>query len=1485
MLGSMRKALDKYQKYVLVALAAFLIAIFTLPRGSCQPGRSAPIIGMLYGKRVTQDAYNSLYNRWGRLGLPFVRLNAGESDGEAAYNTYLLLLAARAHGVAVGPKAVDEMRFHHPAQTQRIEYVIADPAALAADIKPTDEQIRAHYDAHWQDKGLSFERAKDAVRSALVAQLAGAATEEKMREAHALAAAAPARGKPCLNALRNAANALGLEYGQSRWFAEQRAAIVLASKAGLMVTDSDITAMFREPVGKPSAVITAGPKRFMYRVIESSAGFDRRGVMIKNDEGWYNDRFMVLETYNTYDDLVAAKRSMNAGQARTTFEEYLVVNKFIDLACAGSLLSNDAREQVDEFYGQEASALTAGIPVAPFVDATSISQVQILEFYNARKGAPTGAPMFNYLQPPEVQVEYIIAPHGMSASKGTSALGAIRDTALKQLYQEGTEMPFQPAVRAAGLEYKLLPSLSAQGLRAAAPEVAGVPGVLEQAFSREMAPHDITLDSGESVILRQISPTFSSGGRPFLFRLRRALPPRSVELAELSPTARREVERDYAHARAVGKAVEAARLIKAGIARQLLGAVAAENDLTVQTATISASKEVAGVPPALLLHVQKRGALFPGDIVRLLKDGDAYYTAVITGVDRTGAYNVRLEYIRFTHEQFTAAMDPPDDETRERARDIRDDELGEGEGPAEPTDDQVARARAQLVDEWKKKEFTDRYLDYLQQRLGTAFRSYIETHPLAFDRKEALRLTSTPFFHADDTLPLGGDQALIAAAFKLEPGQLAPPVTGESAVAVMLLAGRETRQERKIEFVSVRISDYDPLDVTVSEADAAAYHATHAEEFRRPARAKAEFVVASFGAIARAIEPTISDEQVQEYFDANRAAVYKDRALDEQLRMTIRRLLALKAAEGGAAEEAARAAHAVAANSPMPLENVAATLAPSVAVTGGTTPLLGPDDQAVQGIGYAPELVGAILAAEKGSLSEPAKTEDGWVVFRVVERTDSSIPSLEEALPAVRAGVRKARLTERARTALEKVRKYTAGNAAATLEDALNAPGLATGLPLRTGADTTGYVDRDNALGYGMTAALRDATFDAEPGRTTNVIAAEGAVQIARVIDAKTNDLVKVDCVLVPAELFAPFFKSSEEDARKQYEEHKTKYEVPAKYELEVLVPDAEPLQETVVPAEQEIADAYEQLKVRFLDTKRSRDGEAVYRPLEDVREALVSQLKERAAMQQADELIVKAAAELAPSPAGQRKPMKDVASEMPGLVHVPSFEYSPDAGPKPQLFQDVPRFDAFLASAKAGDMSPVLRTDYGPILIRVNRVEPKHVPPFEEVEAAAKRDVELALGLGKAARTAGQVFRQTAATTRESLEAAARQVTVDTKSRHELAVREKEKWTRLRFENIKQIMGRMQQEGRPVSMADYERLALIGELFGLRRGEITEPPVVIGERAESCFLATLVSSAQAPAINSAQAAAQAENSIRANRVARLVNTIRQELQRGGAAQ
>jgi|GEM_PF-7044053 len=1475
MLGSMRKALDKYQKYVLVALAAFLIAIFTLPSGTCRPERPAAVVGILYGKPLAQDAYISFAQRWQRLGLPFVSV-AGESSDEAAFNTYLLFLAARAHGVAVGPKAVDEMRFRHPAQAQVIEYVVADPAKLAAGIEPAKEDMKAHYDANWKGKGLSFEEAKDEVRSALIAQRAEEAAREKINRAQALAAAAPARGRPCLDALRDAAGAAGLEYGQSPRFAEQSAAAVLASKAGLKVSDDVAAAMFRAPVGVPSAVVAAGPKRLIYRVIESSAGFNASGVMIKNDEGWYNDRFMVLETYDTYDDLVAAKQSMNAGQARSTFEEYLVVHKFIDLATAGSSLTNDAREQVAEFYGQEVSALIATIPVAPFVDAEPLSPVQLLEFYNARKGDATGAPSFNYLQPAEVQVEYVITPPGMPASKGAGALDAIRDKALEQLYRDGVELPLEPAAREAGLEHKLLPALNARAFLAAAPELAGVSGVLEQAFSREMAPREVTVESGARALLRPVSPTFSSGGRPFLFRLRQSLPPRSVELAELSPEARREVERDCAHVRAVGKAVEAARLIKAGIARQLLGAVAAENGLTVQSATVSASKEVAGVPPALLRHVQNSGALFPGDIVRLLKDGDAYCTAVITDVDRAGAYNVRLEYVRFTPDQFAAVVEPPDDEVRARARALRDAELGPEASPAEPADDQVARAKTQLIDEWKNREFTDRYLDYLQGRLATAFRGYVEAHPIEFDRKETLRLTSTPFFHADDTFPLGGDKELIAAAFKLEPGRIELPVTGESAAAVMLLAGRETRSERKIEFVSVRIDDYDPLDVTVSESDAAAYYKTHADEFRRPARARAEFVFAPFDAIARSLEPTVSGEQVQEYFDANRETVYKDRALDETLRTIIRRVLARKAAEDGAAEEAARAAHAVAANSPMPLADIAATFAPGIPVTGGATPLLGPGDQVVRGIGYAPELVGRMLAAETGALSEPVKTENGWVVFRVVERTESGIPPFEDARPSARAGVRRARLTERARAALEAVREYADANAGATFEDALNAAGRAAGLPPRTAAETTGYVGRDAALGHGLTAALRDAAFDTEPGRTTEIVAADGVVQVARVIDAKTNDLVKVHSVLVPAEWFAPLFKSSEEDAQKQYEAHQARYEVPAMYELEILLADIESLKADAAPAEQEIADAYDQLKHLFLDATRSQEGQAVYRSLEEVRDELAGRLAERAARQRAGELLARAAAEFA-SPSDTPKPMKDVASEMPELVHLPSFEYSPNAEDKPWLFHDAPRLDAFLSTAQAGDTSTVLRTDYGPVLVRVVSVEPKHVPPFEEVEAAARRDVELALGLGKAAETAEQVFQKTAAPTREALEEAARQVTVETKSRHNIAVWKEEDWTRLRYE--------IQQAERPRSMAEYERRAVIGTLFGLRRGEITDPPVVIGERAESCFLATLINSGEAPAMNSALFAAQAESSVRADRVARLVGAIRQELERGRAAQ
>jgi len=417
-----------------------------------------------------------------------------------------------------------------------------------------------------------------------------------------------------------------------------------------------------------------------------------------------------------------------------------------------------------------------------------------------------------------------------------------------------------------------------------------------------------------------------------------------------------------------------------------------------------------------------------------------------------------------------------------------------------------------------------------------------------------------------------------------------------------------------------------------------------------------------------------------------------------------------------------------------------------------------------------------ILAAKPGELSEPVEVDDGWVLFRVTERVESTTPPVEVALPAARDRVRKQRLEAQAKAGLEAIRAALAKDAQAGIADLVKRPALMAALPFGPRVETTQFFDQDRALNIPqMTSALRTEVFATKAGETTPVIVGEDLVQFARVLEAKKNRLVRVHAVLVGADLFSGKEQVSEADAQAHYAAHQDRYRQPVRYETEYVIASAWALENEMKPSEEEIEAAYQQLKQSFAKT----DGaETTYKPLSEVRSQVLAALRTHQANAKAEELARKARELLT-----QGKTLKEVADELTGLQYVDQETYQPGDENAPWDFRRVAGLDAFLESAKAGDFSPVLRSYSGRLIVRLKQVHPAGVPEF--------------------------------------LRQAAEQFTVTQRVKERL---------------------------RPMDIPYHKRSepqnfsrAITPRLFTLLPGQVSEPPILDGEKSQECYLAALV--------------------------------------------
>ena len=1467
MLGGMRKLLDKYQKFLLVLLAGFLVAVFTIPFRQQSRTASETRLGTLYGEPITRNQLRNFHDRWRQLGLEFFRINPRDPNENYVLNNYWLLRAAGEHGVRISENAVRDMLRLDPPQRQRIEYVVAAPQALAGEIKPSDEELRAHHKTLPELKAEPFAKVKAKVAQKLKFQRAKELGDKLIRALHAKIHAMPRQGNAWRHAISRAADQQEpkLVYQRSRMFTEKNAADMLphlverpdrrTSSAKPRLPEDLAKALFNTAVGEPSALFSSGDRVFFFRVLETSAGYTSAGVLVNKDYGWRNGQFVVLEEYASRAELVKAKRGMSADEMRRSFEEYLTVQKFVALTCGGpdrrALLARDTAKQLFAFHSERVQSLAARIPVAPFLPADTPTTTELLEFYEARKADPPRSLFgFGYLQPERVHIEYVLA--GLDQLEALKAVKAQAESA------EGAPQPLEGLAEEAGLEYKTSARPFARHeAGAVVPGLAEAPEFVGQAFDENLRPRHAPGPGGQPIYVRPSSPTLGTKTKRFFFRLLKHLPPHAAEFAALGAAQRAQIAGDWRRERGVQGARDAAQRLRVEIARRTLRALAADNHLSVESTTVQPG-ELAGedppVPPALIEHVS--GQQTAGGITRLVRHGDVYYTAVTTQIDElTG--EVHLDYISLTPTGFTAEIAPSPSAVAERARKLRDDartdESGERPKPkTPPTAEQTASAKAELIREWREKGFEARYREYLQQRLCDTFCNYLAS--LKLERATTPEFLRQDDFDENDASPLRGDKKLLEAAAALKKGALAGPVVGDKAAAILLLAEEASRPERKLEILSVQPGDYDPLDVTVTAAEAKTYHTAHREEFRRPDRARAEFVFASFKNVGSSLEDKVTDKQVEDHYAKHEKTAYPDRPLDDVLRRVIRSQIARESAEAQDAERLIRDLLAAAGKqTKKPLAELAKELDPQGVLVAGTTRLLEQKDSSLHRIGNAPALVRAILAARPGVLGKPTKTGDGWTLFRVTQRVKSHVPTFDAIAPAVRAAARKKQFADKAQRALEKIRAAVDGHEKVKMADLLKRPEIASDLPFDTMVHTTGYLDFERAEARSdLSSKLRKAAFSAKPGKATPVFVAKEGVQFARVLRAQTNRLVKVHYIVVPADLFAGTIDVTDEDAEEYYDTHQDKYERKRHYELEVLIAKTPSLKTGLEPSDKEVQDAYDQVRHDYVDEQASREGTTAYKLLKDVRKEIEDLVKNHQARDKAAKLVGQARDRIAKD---KTQSFEALAKELKGLDHEPSQEYTPGGDANPRLLERVAGLDAFLGAAESGDTSGPLLTSDGPLVVRVKKIRDATVTPLDEVRGAAQREVATFRGLVKATRLAERVLAKIKAVPTDPAsknplaEAMAKAVVPPEGTAglgKDLALfatpyQNREEVRAVQGNMARQIM-RMPPQYMRFAQPYLSRLyatTLDLSMFDMRYGEISEP-VRPGEKTDACYLGIL---------------------------------------------
>lgn len=219
-------------------------------------------------------------------------------------------------------------------------------------------------------------------------------------------------------------------------------------------------------------------------------------------------------------------------------------------------------------------------------------------------------------------------------------------------------------------------------------------------------------------------------------------------------------------------------------------------------------------------------------------------------------------------------------------------------------------------------------------------------------------------------------------------------VTREEAQKITALR----KQTRDIGYAVISAAEVEK-QVTVSEAEMAAYFESHQEDYRRAEKASVEYLEISAAALAAKVD--INDDKLRQYFDTNHAAY----TLAEERNANHILVQVSQGADAAAVTSALTKANDIAkrARAGEDFEKLAKNLSEDVGskADGGSTGFF------ARGA-MAPEFEDAAFKLKVGEISEPLRTKFGWHILKVKEIKAGGLQPFDKVRADVEAAYRNA---------------------------------------------------------------------------------------------------------------------------------------------------------------------------------------------------------------------------------------------------------------------------------------------------------------------------------------------------------------------------------------------------------------------------------------------------------------------------------------------
>lgn len=198
----------------------------------------------------------------------------------------------------------------------------------------------------------------------------------------------------------------------------------------------------------------------------------------------------------------------------------------------------------------------------------------------------------------------------------------------------------------------------------------------------------------------------------------------------------------------------------------------------------------------------------------------------------------------------------------------------------------------------------------------------------------------------------------------------------------------------------------------------------------------------------------------------------------------------------------------------------------------------------------------------------------------------------------------------------------------------------------------------------------------------------------------RKNDKVKVEYVKLPSDKYKSEIKVTPDEVRTYFETHKANYSIPEKRSLGIIVINQAKLEQAVNPTDSDLLKAYNQNKDQFRTQDRVKVRHILLNTTGKTKE-------EEAAIKTKAEGLLKQV-----KSGGDFAKLAKENSEDPGSAQKGGDLDWVTHG------QTVPEFEKAAFSLKPGEISDLVKTQYGYHILQLQEKESARLKPFEEVKA-----------------------------------------------------------------------------------------------------------------------------------------------------------------------